>query len=212
MSTRSSRRALPILPIFLVFAAASTGTVLASDTCGLVLVKTLTDVAHSAQEHTAVHHKYTRDTLTRWQVWGNLYLAKHGHPYVPPKRPAHSSTDADAQQARFKLECDLPPVPVADLTTFDLLPPEELEETPQTIEILPIVATNDVPPQPVGSSIIGYPGGPVFFGPGTGGSPAPLVPNVPPAVTPEPSSWLLFATGLAAVSAFAKFRPTDQTN
>lgn len=211
MRTQKTRRILPVLPVFLLFAAASTGTVLASDTCGIVLVKTLTEAAHAANEHTSVTHKYTKATLTRWQVWGNLYLAKHGHPYVPPKRSPHRAPDADAQEARFKLECDLPPVPTLDLANFDLLPPEELAPVSENVELIPNeVATNDVPRQPTGSNIVGYPGGPVFFGPG-GSSTTPSIPNLPPpAVTPEPSSWILFATGLITVGAFARYRPSDR--
>lgn len=211
MRTQKTRRVLPILPVFLLFTAASTGTVLASDTCGLVLVKSLTDAARAADQHTAISHKYTKATLARWQVWGNLYLAKHGHPYVPPKHPAHHSSDADAQEARFKLECDLPPVPTVDLSNFDLLPPEELAAVPENVELIPdTIASSDTPRQPTGSNIVGYPQGPVFFGPGTGVTP-PVTPYVPPAITPEPSSWLLLVTGLLAVGAFAKYRPTPET-
>ncbi len=204
MRTRASRKAVTILPVFLVFAAASTGTVLASDNCTVALVRALTDSVHSVDQHTEPVHTHTKATLARWEEWGQLYLAKHGHPYVPPKRKMASSDVPVPGEGRsgFKFECELPPVPTIDLALFDLLPPEELlpipDEVPLEVAVIPpgtpLVPSGDIVP-----ASPNYPNQPVFFGPGGVPPTTNTVPVTPIGPTPEPGSWVLLATGVMAM-------------
>jgi hypothetical protein len=218
MGHRSSRKksAHRVLVSFLsIFScvAISTGTVLASDDCKVSLIQTLTIASRSAQQHTTPKHKYTRATLAAWEAWGNGYLARHGHPYVPPKRKVNSlrPVTPKEQDALFKIACQVVPIPTFDLSVDTLLPPEEVPPVlfPPPLSDVPALITELAPPPgiptpPGGDTSTGspgFPGFPIFF-PIGGGVPAPPVPTlpVPPAgPVPEPGSFVLLATGIAAL-------------
>jgi hypothetical protein len=229
-------KAIRCSAIFLLATAAgSTGTLLASDPCKVSLVQQVTNAAHNAQNRIPVRHKHTKETLAAWEVWGKEYLAKHGHPYVPPKRkPVPRNPQPGDQRAIFKFSCESPPVPLTDVSLTGLLAPDfvppEIPEIPTyTAELLP---PEELPPPPAintppGGTDTGTPGIP-YIPIGLPGGGVPIIPGGGPGgggpggggpggggpggggpggggpggtVTPEPGSFLLLGTGIAAVLA-----------
>jgi hypothetical protein len=197
----------------------STGTLLASDPCKVFLVQKLTGAARTAQQHTAAQHKHTKATLAGWERWGKTYLAKHGHPYVPPKRQVATLNPVSQQEqaAALKFACELPQVPTLDTPFTTLLVPDEIPPFVPDIPTLPAELTfppeADLPPEiPAGPGIPGSPGDnagpppptyinePIFFPPERGPiSVLPPVDTPPVAPVPEPGSFVLLATGIAAI-------------
>jgi len=232
------RRAAPLLLLVVV---TSTGTLLASDPCKLFLVQKLTGAARTAVQHTAVQHKHTKATLAGWEGWGKAYLAKHGSPYVPPKRQVATLNPVSQkeQEAALKFACELPQVPTLDTPFTALLVPDEMPPFVPDIPTLTAELTYppeaDVPPGTPGTpgtpgkpGTLGTPGGdagppppryinePIFFPPERGpnsvtpvdappGVPTPVI--APPAV-PEPGSFVLLATGIAAIVGVRRKRQT----
>jgi hypothetical protein len=167
-------------PFCLLLAAGSTGTVvLASEGCRVSLVQTLTAATHSAQRHTTPAHKRTKATLAAWEAWGNAYLAKHGHAYVPPKRKVATTHPLSPQvkDALFKFACEALQMPTIDLPVdFQLTP----DDAPPVLPIYPMyTAESDMPPAPYTppGAITPHNGG------GLGGSP-PTIPYTPPFFPP----------------------------
>ena len=216
MRKRIVRKSVPLGFVF--FAAASTGTLLASDNCGVSLVQRLTDATRAVQQHTGPAHKHTQETLAKWQVWGEEYLAKHGHPYEPPKRKQVASQPPDQQNANFQFLCDLPPVPEDVVYETALLEPGPM---PPVLDDVPEVTVGQIPPAvvpPATTPTAGppdYPAPPLYEVP-IGGVPVPpaktpttpttpdqpttpTTPVIPVGVTPEPGTFALFGTGMAAV-------------
>jgi hypothetical protein len=221
------RRAAPLLLLVVV---ASTGTLLASDPCKTFVVQKLTGAARSAQQHTAPAHKHTKATLAAWEGWGKSYLAKHGHPYVPPKRPASTSNPGwqKQQEDALKFACELPQVPTVDMPFATLLVPNEAP--PFVPDIPTLTAELTYPPEtdlpPGTSDTPGTPGTPgddagpppptyinepIFFPPPRGPNSAPPVDTPPvdtPPAVPEPGSFVLLATGIAAIVGVRRKRET----
>ena len=254
-------RSIAPATLLFTFTAVSTGTVLASDNCRVTLVQTFTSASNTADRHVTSAHKHTKATLAAWQVWGNAYLAKHGHPFVPPKRIQTSlhPVSPKEQDRLFKFACESLPIPTVDLPVLTMLVPEEEDIPPY----LPMLAPGLDTPGPVVPTTVAevmtpttiYPFQPVFLPPGgfggggsTGGVPTtpgspstpdvpvtppdvpvtpptdtptppvlppdfpptlpPVIPpDVPPVVvTPEPGSFLLLGTGLAAMVGVLKRR------
>ncbi len=201
MRTRSRRHALLILPI-LLFLTASTGTILASDACSVSLVQALTNVTRNVDQRVTPAHRHTQETLARWEEWGNLYLATHGHPYVPPKRKLVVSNPSTPGQreSQFKFECEVPPIDTPDLTLVAELTPEGLLPVDGEMDVIPQSPVALVlPPVPgPGSGFPGYPYSPVLFGPG-GNVDQPFV-----GLTPEPSSFVLLGTAAVLFFVFRR--------
>lgn len=233
--SRIVRRAAPLLLLVVV---TSTGTLLASDPCKVFLVQKLTGAAQSAQQHTAPAHKHTKATLAAWEGWGKAYLAKHGHPYVPPKRPVATSNPGwqKQQEDALKFACELPKVPTVETPFTMLLVPDEMPpfvpDMPTLTAELTYPPATDLPPGTPGTSdtpgIPGTPGTPgedegpppptyinepIFFPPPRGPNSVPPV-DTPPVDTPpaspvpEPGSFVLLATGIAALVGVRRKRET----
>ena len=234
------RRAAPLLLLLVV--VTSTGTLLASDPCKVFLVQKLTGVARTALQHTAVQHKHTKATLAAWEGWGKAYLAKHGHPYVPPKRQVATLNPVSQkeQEAALKFACELPQVPTLDTPFTALLVPDEMPPFVPDIPTLTAELTYppeaDLPPGTPGTSdtpgmpgMPGIPGDdagpppptyinePIFFPPERGplsvpppvDTPPTATPvDAPPAPVPEPDSFVLLATGIAAIVGVRRKRET----
>ena len=209
-------------PFLMLVAATGTGTVLASDPCKVTLVQKFTSATDSTDHYVAPRHKHTKATLAAWKVWGEAYLAKHGHPYVPPKRPVHSlhPKSPREQQAMFKFACETFEVPTMDLFLTAELTPEDVPPFITGEELPVLTAENSIPPVLVAppttdTTTTDTPFVPYvpIYPPGIptgGGSPIPpQVPVLPPVVpptpsvpvssVPEPSSFFLLGTGMAAI-------------
>jgi hypothetical protein len=218
---RTVRRA--VLLLLLLFAT-STGTLLASDDCKSYILQTFNEAARSAQRRTTVVRKHTKATLIAWQGWGAAYLAKHGHPFVPPKPKVATlhPMSPQEQDAMFKFACEIPPVPTMDIPLIGLFVPEEIPPPLPDIPALTaeLTAPPELAPPPGGtppdvttpsggdigpdSPVFPYvpifpPGGPVSGTPPGGSSiPPPIIP------TPEPTSFVLFGTGIASLWAIRR--------
>src|ERR1700743_3451019 len=155
IDSRFVRHAAPLL---LAVVVASTGTLFASDPCKTFVVQKLTGAARTAEQHTAPAHKHTKATLAAWEGWGKAYLAKHGHPYVPPKRPATTSNPGwqKQQEDALKFACEIPQVPTVDMPFTALLVPEEtppfVSDIPKLTAELTYPPKNDLPPGTPGTS------------------------------------------------------------
>ena len=226
MRIQSVRKVTPLLVI--LFGAASTGTILASDSCGISLVQRMTDATRKAREHVGPAHKHTQETLAKWEIWGNEYLAKHGHAYQPPKRRVARNQPPDQENRVFEFLCDLPPVPELAVWSDGLLDPIL---APAIEPELTQVAENGIPPTvipapPVDTTYYGTPvllvpigGVPVAFIPPVTTPNAPTTPatpvgggTTPIATTPEPGPVLLLATGVAAVLELRRRRRAAMTS
>jgi hypothetical protein len=216
---RTVRRVTPLL---LLVVATSTGTVFASDPCKDYVLQTFNTAARSARQRTVLVRKHTKATLIAWEGWGAAYLAKHGHPFVPPKPKVdtlHPRSQKE-QEAMFKFACEVPPVPTYDTPLTGLLTPDEIPPLPDipalTAELTP--PPELVPPPKVTTPAGGdtgpdspfFPNVPVFpIGGGPVSGTPPGGPSVPPVVppiipTPEPASFVLFGTGMVALWAMRK--------
>ncbi len=180
MHTRTLRRAVPAL---LLLSAASTGTLMASDACSIAVVQKFTSVADTLDQHTAKSHKHAKATLAKWKVWGDDYLAKHGHPYVPPSRVAtsHVPTPSNGDHV-LKFSCEPEPVPMEDSFLGPLLIPGETPPPAPEVEVaradeVPPLLTPDLPGGDTGSGTPGYPSGITSFPIGSVGPPAGITPG-----------------------------------
>lgn len=228
-----SRTVRRVVPLLLLFAATSTGTLLASDPCRAFAVETLNNAARSTQQRRVAAHKYSEATLKAWKEWGKTYLAEHGHPFVPPKRQVNTLQSASQTErpAALQFACERPLVPTSDTPFTGMLTPEDL---PPFLPDAPTITSEFIPPpadvvpppdEMLPPQIPGPSGGdidtdsptytpPVFLPPfgGGGGSGAgspprpPVTPPVTPPVlpppvapVPEPGSFALLATGIAAM-------------
>jgi hypothetical protein len=218
-----SRIVRRVAPLLLLFVATSTGTLFASDPCKGYVLQTINIAARSAQQRTVAVHKHTKATLIAWEGWGAAYLAKHGHPFVPPEPKVgtlHPRSQKE-QDAMFKFACEVPPIPTLDIPLTGLLVPDEIP--PPLPDIPALTAELTAPPELVppsgiptpsggdtdtGSPDFPYvpgfpPGGPVSGTPPGGFSgPTPVIPPIVP--TPEPASFVLFGTGIASLWAIRR--------
>ena len=196
----------------------------ASDPCKDYVLQTFNTAARSARQRTVLVRKHTKATLIAWEGWGAAYLAKHGHPFVPPKPKVdtlHPRSQKE-QEAMFKFACEVPPVPTYDTPLTGLLTPDEIPPLPDipalTAELTP--PPELVPPPKVTTPAGGdtgpdspfFPNVPVFpIGGGPVSGTPPGGPSVPPVVppiipTPEPASFVLFGTGMVALWAMHKYQ------
>jgi hypothetical protein len=179
------------IPIFFLFASATTGTIVASEGCRVSIVQTFTNATHSVQRHTTPAHRHTKATLAAWEAWGKAYLAKHGHAYVPPKhkRVALHPMSPEDQDHKFKFACEALELPTIDMPVSLLLIPDE-PAPPIPDDDLLTAGLFPPPDSPASTHDDGgayspvYPSGPIYFLPG-GGGPFPGPPSTkPPGIPP----------------------------
>lgn len=212
----------------LLLAATSTGTILASDPCKVILVQKFTDVADKAERHLGTRHKHTKSTLAAWKAWGDAYLAEHGHPYVPPKRTFARTQPKTPRErdAMFKFACESFEIPtISDELTTEL---EPLEVPPFEPAVPIYLASNTPPEQPLAplppNTPPNTPSVPLIpiYPPGFPSSPGvppltppvitPINPEQPPAANvPEPASFVLVGTGLAAFAGLRSKRRASRS-
>ena len=212
-----------VVPILLLFAATSTGTLLASDPCKVFVVP---DVHWSSALSGAAHHNQRTDTPGRHCSRGrdgvkpiSLNTAIPSSHRTRKVAMLHPMSPKE-QDASLKFACEKPSVPTEDTPFTGLLAPEEIppflpdvptltaELTPPP-ELFPPPATPTPSGGDTGTESPAYPNIPIFFppfgGPGPGiplGSPPKsrhLVSAPPIVPTPEPGSFVFLATGVAAM-------------
>ncbi len=210
MHMRTLSRAVPVV---LILSAASTGTLLASDACSIAVVQKLTSVADTIDQHTATSHKHTKETLAKWKVWGDEYLAKHGHPYAPPTRLAtsHVPTPSSGDHV-LKFSCEPEPVPEEDSFLGPLLIPGEDAPPAPDVELAraddaPPLLPPGLPGGDTGSGTPVYPSGVTSFPVGGVGPPA----GSTPVTTTTPTGPVVPGTPVTPVTPVTPGNPTTPT-
>jgi hypothetical protein len=189
MGPRSIRKKLSrrLAPVALVLfgTVGVTDAIMASDPCRVMVVRKLTEATEKVGNRIPARRKHTKATLAAWDVWGKDYLAKHGHPFAPPKRKPglHPKTPKEFE-SQLKFACDILPLPTYDipltgmLTPVDVAPPESgLPLFASLVQPGPEVGLPPAVVPPGGTTETPGIGFPPIFIPPIGG--APSVPGIP---------------------------------
>jgi hypothetical protein len=147
------------------------------------------------------HHRVSAATAARWAAWDKAH--PNWHPRTPKETLAQLDFACSVPVIQKPVDGELPPL---DLTFF-AIPMERLPPP----EAPPVVAENTPPPDlfpdtPTDSFVTPPIYSPQYPAP-YGFLPPPAHVVTPPGVAPEPSSWMLLATALLALSGLAARRP-----
>jgi hypothetical protein len=120
------RRLAPVaLVIFCT--AGVTDAMMASDPCRIMVVRKLIGATEKAGHRIPARRKHTKATLAAWDVWGKEYLAKHGHPFSPPRRnPGLHPRTPKELESQLKFACDILPLPTYDIPLTGVLKPVDV--------------------------------------------------------------------------------------
>jgi len=153
-----------------------------------------------------VRNKVSRQTLEAWKKWGIAHPNWKPNPNL--HRPKYIMTQEEALQ-KVEFACSIPIEP----TALDLwFTPADFDVPPPIVNLPPMEATqisfpDEIPPEVAELTPTStWPPLAPFVPPVLGGTPSygpPFVPLTPAAgATPEPSSFVLLASGLASLGLF----------